>query len=116
MKRLIAVWLAGAAVAAGGAQAHHGWGSYDAAKLVTISAPVEQIVWQNPHVHLMVRHDDAEWEATLAPISRMQIRGLSENMLQPGKLVTLVGYASTAKPNELRAERITVDSKTFELR
>ena len=36
--------------------------------------------------------------------------------LAVGKTVTLEAYPSTANANELRAERITVDGKTIELR
>ena len=121
MRTVVAISLACAVIAGVflprmDAKAHHGWGSYDAAKPFTISAAVEHIEWQNPHVHMVVRHDGVDWEATLAPISRMQTRGLSAEMLKPGTRVAVQGYPSTARPNELRAERITVDGKTFELR
>lgn len=106
----------GLALGAGLAQAHHGWGSYDAARKFTIAAPVGHLDWQNPHAHLKLKHEGAEWEATLAPISRMQARGLSEEMLKPGTEVQVEGYPSTRTPNEMRAERITVGGKTFELR
>ena len=103
-------------LAAAAAQAHHGWGSYDAQAVFTIQAPVERIQWQNPHVHLYIVHDGAEWEATLAPISRMARRGLSAEMLAPGTEVAVEGYPSTRHPHEMRAERITVAGQTFELR
>jgi hypothetical protein len=46
----------------------------------------------------------------------MTARGLEPDMIKAGTSVTLEGYASTKVPTELRAERILVDGKTFELR
>jgi hypothetical protein len=100
----------------GGALAHHGWGSYDVAKAFKITAPVEMLSWSNPHAHVMLKHEGETWEATLAPLFRMEARGLSEAMLKPGATVTVEGYPSTRTKAEMRAERITVDGKTFELR
>lgn len=105
-----------AAAAGGSALAHHGWGSYDATKAFKITAPVEMLAWSNPHAHVMLKHEGETWEATLAPLSRMEARGLSEAMLKPGTVVTVEGYPSTRTKTEMRAERITVGGKTVELR
>jgi hypothetical protein len=64
----------------------------------------------------MLKYDGAMWEATLAPLSRMQLRGLSEELLKPGTPVVVEGYPSTRNQHEMRAERITVAGKTVELR
>ena len=103
-------------VTAGTASAHHGWGSYDASKPFTISAPVETLTWADPHTHVTLKYQGAVWEATLAPLFRMSARGLSQAMLKPGTTVTVVGYPSTVQPHEMRAERISVGGKTVELR
>jgi hypothetical protein len=100
----------------GAAVAHHGWGSYDSAKVFTIKSSVDAVDWHNPHVTITVKHEGQSWQATLAPISRMQRRGLSEAMLAPGKDVAVEGYPSTRVEHEMRAERITVGDKVFELR
>jgi hypothetical protein len=96
--------------------AHHGWGSYDVAKKFTIDAPIEHVVWQNPHVHVMLKYQDATWEVTLAPISRMTRRGVEEVMLKPGVTIAAEGYPSTRTEHEMRAERITIDGKIYEMR
>ncbi len=113
-----ALLLAPLAVAAAvtGALAHHGWGSYDAGKAFKITAPVEMLSWSNPHAHVMLKHEGETWEATLAPLFRMEARGLTEGMLKPGTPVTVEGYPSTRTKTEMRAERITVDGRTVELR
>jgi len=41
---------------------------------------------------------------------------LSEKAIAVGKSISAYGYPSTATPDEMRAERITVDGKTFEMR
>jgi len=56
------------------------------------------------------------WQATLAPVSRMQTRGLSQDMPKPNTPVVVEGYPSTRNTHEMRAERITVAGKTVELR
>ena len=105
------VLAAGAMLVAGGAMAHHGWGSYDAAKPFTIRGQVETLRWQNPHVHVDVKHQGARWEAVLAPPFRMEARGLQPDMIKAGTMVALEGYASTRVEREMRAERITVKAR-----
>ena len=108
---LVALGLAG-----GGAFAHHGWGSYDAAKRFKITSPIEHVAWQNPHVHIHVTYEGATWEAVLAPPFRMEARGLSPALLKAGTRVEVDGYPSTQTPREMRAERIVIEGKTYELR
>ena len=110
------VLAAGAMLVAGGAMAHHGWGSYDAGKKFTVTSPVERLNWTNPHVHIDIKHQGASWEVVLAPPFRMDARGLSPAMLKQGASVSVEGYPSTKGAHEMRAERITVAGKTYELR
>jgi hypothetical protein len=37
-------------------------------------------------------------------------------MIAVGKTISAYGYPSTVEKDEMRAERITVDGKTFEMR
>jgi hypothetical protein len=96
--------------------AHHGWGSYDAANPVTVSGPVLTSKYENPHVTLTVRGSDKVWTVTLAPTSRMLNRGALAQLVAVGKTVSAYGYPSTAVKDEMRAERITVDGKAYEMR
>jgi hypothetical protein len=116
MRTIILTAATLALIASGAALAHHGWGSYDASKKFTISSPVEKLDWTNPHVHLDVKHNGATWEAVLAPPFRMEARGLSPELLKVGTRVDVEGYPSTRAENEMRAERIVVAGKTYELR
>ena len=116
MTRRFFILTAALLLVGGGALAHHGWGSYDAARPFSIRGEVETLRWQNPHVHVNVKHQGATWEAVLAPPSRMEARGLNPEMIKAGTMVALEGYASTRVEREMRAERITVNGKTVELR
>jgi hypothetical protein len=116
MRQRLTIALAASLIGATAALAHHGWGSYDAAKKFTITAPVEHLMWQNPHAHVMLQYEGATWEVILAPISRMTARGLSEDMLKPGTEIVAEGYPSKRSEHEMRAERITVAGKTYEMR
>jgi hypothetical protein len=96
--------------------AHHGWGSYDASKPVTVTGPIETLKYENPHATITVKATDKVWTVTLAPISRMQARGAPPDLVAVGKTVSAYGYPSTVEKDEMRAERITVDGKTVEMR
>jgi hypothetical protein len=108
--------LAALAILAGPAVAHHGWGSYDAARPVTVAGPILTSKFENPHATITVRASDKVWTVTLAPTSRMVSRGALAAMVAVGKNISAYGYPSTVEKDEMRAERITVDGKTYEMR
>jgi len=104
------------ALLTGVALAHHGWGSYDAAKPVTVTGPIVTSKFENPHATITVKGTDKVWTVTLAPTSRMTSRGATEKIIAVGQNVSAYGYPSTVEKDEMRAERITVDGKTYEMR
>lgn len=105
-----------AALFAGTAAAHHGWGSYDASKPVTVTGPILTSKYENPHATLTVRGSDKVWTIVLAPTSRMTTRGALASMVAVGNDISAYGYPSTVEKEEMRAERITVGGKTIEMR
>jgi hypothetical protein len=105
-----------AAFAPATAFAHHGWSSYDANTTLTLSAPIQTASYQNPHGEITLTQDGKTWRVVLAPPSRMDRRGLAREALTVGQAVTVVGYPSRVVADEMRAERITIDGKTVELR
>jgi hypothetical protein len=96
--------------------AHHGWGSYDASKPVTVAGKILTSKYENPHVALTVQAADKVWTVTLAPTSRMTNRGALAEMVKVGNDISAYGYPSTVEKDEMRAERITVAGKTVEMR
>jgi hypothetical protein len=105
-----------AAVAAPVAWAHHGWGSYDSDKVLTLKGTIRTAAYENPHGTLQFDVDGKTWLVILAPPYRMQNRGLEAAAMKPGTAATVMGYPSRNDPAEMRAERITIDGKTTELR
>jgi len=114
MRTVIAV--AACALSTGAAFAHHGWGSYDAAKPVTVAGPILTSKFENPHATITVRASDKTWTVTLAPTSRMISRAATQKVVAVGNDVSAYGYPSTVEKDEMRAERITVDGKSYEMR
>src|SRR5262245_28997711 len=96
--------------------AHHGWGSYDASKTITVQGPIQTSSYSNPHATITVKTAEKVWTVILAPVTRMQARGATAQLVAVGKTVKAEGYASKVDPSEMRAERITVDGKTIEMR
>jgi len=97
------------------AVAHHGWSGYQT-ELLKVDGVIEQSTYANPHGSIQLKTPEKTWLVVLAPTSRMANRGLSAEMLKSGVTVTVEGYQKTTDPQEMRAERITVDGKTIELR
>ena len=120
MHRLVrAVVAAGLVVAAIGAApvgAHHGWSGYDSAKELTLTGSIKEAGYEHPHGHVRLEVPGKVWLVVLAPPTRMERRGLPASMLKVGTAATVVGYPHRSVEDELRAERITIDGKTVELR
>ena len=105
-----------AALVAAPALAHHGWSEYDSGKPLKLTGRIVEFGYEHPHGHVRLQTPAKTWLGVLAPPSRMERRGLAREMLKPGATATLEGYPNRDKPEEMRAERITVDGKTVELR
>lgn len=108
--------LVGAAIFPISSWAHHGWGSYDSATVLTLDGTVEKVVPDNPHGELLLKAQDKTWTVTLSPPSRMAARGKPITDIKAGDRLTAVGYPNRNAPTEIRAERITHNGFTVELR
>ncbi|MFI4924542.1 MAG: DUF6152 family protein [Vicinamibacteria bacterium] len=105
-----------AGLAAAPALAHHGWSEYDNNNSLTLTGTIAEAGYEHPHGFIKFTVDGKAWVAVLAPPSRMENRGLPRAELVPGATITLVGYPNRSKPEEMRAERITIGGRTVELR
>ncbi|MEW5865167.1 MAG: DUF6152 family protein [Pseudomonadota bacterium] len=108
----IAVALA-ASLAALAAAAHHGWSEYDGDKPLEVSGVIRESGYEHPHGRVRLETPGKTW--LVAP-SRMAARGLREQDLRPGTQARVTGYPHRTKPEEMRAERITVGGRTVALR
>jgi hypothetical protein len=116
MKRLAGVFVI-VALATGLLQAHHGWTGYDETKLVQQTGVIKEAGYENPHGSVKIEAADKKiWNVILAPPSRMESRGLAKDKLKVGATVTIAGYQHKQTRDEIRAERITIEGKTTELR
>ena len=115
MKFLSAMLVATVAVPSF-AFAHHGWSEYDSSKALKLTGKIVESGYEHPHGHVRLEAPGKSWNVVLAPPSRMERRGLDKGALKAGASVTVEGYPNRDKPEEMRAERITVNGKTVELR
>jgi hypothetical protein len=95
---------------------HHGWANYDQTKVLDYKTIIEESVYENPHAIAKVKYLGKLWTVYLAPAGRMTDRGLSADMIKKGTSVRIVGYPHKTIKTEMRAERIYVQDKKFELR
>lgn len=115
MNRIVLAAAAAIALAVP-ASAHHGWSSYDESKPVTLTGSFARVQWGSPHGMAQIRWRGKAWTVVLAPVARMEARGLSEAAIAPGRRLTLTGYLKRDGSPEMRIERIRVGGKTVELR
>jgi hypothetical protein len=118
MKRIVAtaIVLVVAAFAADQGFAHHGWSGYDSSQVLNLTGVIRESGYEHPHSYVKLDVRDKLWVVVLAPPSRMERRGVPREMLAVGTTATVVGYPHRSDDGEMRAERITIDGKTAELR
>jgi len=115
MNRLSIASLAGVfALAAGLAQAHHGWTSYSDAES-QVSGVLEAAELGAPHGLLKVRSGDGVWNVMLAPPAAIQRAGLTVQDLPKGAKIVAKGHKRTDGSKEIKTERLVVGEKTFDL-
>jgi hypothetical protein len=98
------------------AAAHHGWGSYNAETPMTLEGTIDTLSLQNPHGAMTITLEGKPWLITLAPLSRMNARGATAEIVQEGRAAKAYGYPRRDGTPEIRAEWIEVDGQRFELR
>ncbi len=98
------------------ALAHHGWSGYDSNTPLKVAGTVHEAGYEHPHGYIKLDAFGKTWLVVLAPPSRMANRGLPAAMLKSGVAAQVEGYPSRSDAQEMRAERITINGKTVELR
>jgi hypothetical protein len=95
---------------------HHGWADYDQDKKMDFTGTIKQATYENPHAIAKVTDKKKVWTVVLAPVSRLQERGVAADMLKEGTSVRVVGYPHREIKDEMRAERIIIKGTNYELR
>lgn len=98
------------------ALAHHGWSGYQTDQPLKLSGTIRESGYEHPHGYVRLEAPGKTWLVVLAPPSRMTNRGLPADALKAGTAAQVEGYAHRSDAQEMRAERITIDGKTVELR
>jgi hypothetical protein len=96
--------------------AHHGWSGYDSSKALELKGTIVESGYEHPHGFVRLKSSEKTWLVVLAPPSRMERRQLPKQNLASGTEAVVVGYPSRTDPQEMRAERITINGRTTELR
>jgi hypothetical protein len=103
-------------VTVGLVSAHHGWSGYDSSKALELKGTIVESGYEHPHGFVRLKASDKTWLVVLAPPSRMERRQLPKKNLATGTEAIVIGYPSRTDPQEMRAERITINGRTTELR
>ncbi len=114
---IILVAAAIAALPASAALAHHGWAGQENDKVTVLEGKIEAVRYRNPHGEIDLTSGGRKWQVTLAPITRMESRGITEAVLKPGTTVRLEGHRNLDLSRwEMKANAITIGGKTTSLR
>ena len=116
MKYAFAAAFLLASVPASVAYAHHGWSSYDETRPITLNGRLRDVAWGNPHGTARMTWRGRAWDVVLAPVARMEARGLTQTMIARGQRVRITGYARKDGTREMRLERLRVGDRTIEFR
>ncbi len=95
---------------------HHGWTNYNQDKTIDYKGTIQELVYENPHATAKVKQNKKIWLVILAPVSRMEARGVTADMLKKGATIQVVGYQHKEVKDEMRAERIFINGNKYELR
>ncbi len=114
VRRMLLAGLAAALPAA--ALAHHGWSSFDTSKVLDHTGPVTRSVFANPHGTLVMAREGQELTIELAPVFRMEARGLKPEEIAAGRTVRVYAYQNTTNARLFRAEWVEVNGRRVELR
>ena len=110
---LVGLLLTGASL--GMAFAHHGW-RWTADGQFELTARVEKAELGNPHGVLTMDADGSKWLVEIGQPWRNAQAGLRDEMMARGVTLTLVGKRSSdPKENRMKAERVIIDGKNFDL-
>ena len=103
------------ALPATAALAHHGW-SWTTGGHIEVTGVVKEARLGNPHGILILDVEGEDWTAEVGQPWRNQRAGLTDDKLQPGAEVTIVGEpASDPEEHRVKAIRVTIDGTHHDL-
>jgi len=113
-RRSLITWITSLAFA-GPAMAHHGW-RWTADGNFELTGIIKSARLGNPHGVLEVDADGDVWTVEAGQTWRHERAGLDEKLLAPGTEIKVSGGRSAdAAEKRVKAERITIDGKLYDL-
>jgi hypothetical protein len=114
-RRIVLCGLAGLALGADAAQAHHGWAWAEEANF-ELTGVIKSARLGNPHGLLKVDAKGEEWTVEVGQPWRNQRAGLKDSMLVKGVELTVQGNrAKDPKLKVVKAARIIINGKSYDL-
>jgi hypothetical protein len=97
------------------ARAHHGW-SWTETGEFRLSGRIVQARLGNPHGVLTVRAEGVDWTVEVGQPWRNARAGLEDRLLAPGTDLVVLGHrARDAADRRVKAERVTIAGRTYDL-
>ena len=91
--------------------AHHSTARYDLSKTVVVQGTVTEVLWQNPHVILVMNDTKGQEQAFEAPSPTYIVNsGWMKDTIKPGAKVTVKG--NPAKNGQLPMYLVTITCRT----
>jgi hypothetical protein len=94
----------------------HDWPTYDLTKKQTLTGVIKEVAYRGKPPMIKLQVGNQLLNVIMAPPSRMEFRGLSDDMLKTGMTVSVLASPSKQIKDEVRAETITIGRTTTELR
>lgn len=96
-------------------RAHHGW-AWATDEEFALTGKIVRAKLGNPHGEVTIEADGARWLVEVGQPWRNQRAGLTDSLLNVGRVITVHGHRS-AKQGErlLKAERVVIDGKSYNL-
>jgi hypothetical protein len=101
------------AVTAGTALAHHGWAWVDESKIFVLKGTVASVYLGNPHAQLSIKDATGQWIVDLAPLPQTTQAGFVKDVVKVGDEITLVGHRSRSPDLAMKAKRVVLNGKTY---
>jgi hypothetical protein len=114
---LLGLTVGGLALVVQQASAHHGWGGQIRENFELSGTVQTGVSLAGPHATMQIRDESGQiWDLTLAPPSRTQRAGLSEEAIPVGAEVSIVGNRNANMDRyEVKTMRVTYAGKNYDV-
>ena len=95
--------------------AHHGWG-WATDEEFELTGKITGVRLGNPHGEVKLDVNGIQWVVEVGQPWRHKRAGLPDELLRPGRIITVHGHRSAKESERLmKAERVVIDGKSYNL-